>query len=89
MSDTQSAATEYTTDSRRPDRLVSIDVFRALMIAGMIFMENPASRHSVPATFIDSPWNGLTIADTIFPGFLFIVGVSMTMAFARKKYVAD
>ncbi len=65
-------------------RLLSVDALRGLVIAGMIFMDHPASRSAVPKIIIDSPWSGLTFADLVFPSFLFIVGVSMAISFTRK-----
>jgi predicted acyltransferase len=65
-------------------RLLSIDALRGLVIAAMIFMDHPARWDSVPTWLLDSRWNGLTIADLVFPSFLFIVGVSMAISFARK-----
>ncbi len=65
-------------------RLLSVDALRGLVIAGMIFMDHPAKPISVPHFLIDSPWSGLTLADLVFPSFLFIVGVSMAISFTRK-----
>src|SRR5687767_7405634 len=66
-------------------RLLSLDVFRGMTIAGMLLVNNPGSW--VPAHIYPplkhAPWNGWTPTDLIFPFFLFIVGVSMTFSYGR------
>uniref|UniRef100_A0A0E0R9G0 Heparan-alpha-glucosaminide N-acetyltransferase catalytic domain-containing protein n=1 Tax=Oryza rufipogon TaxID=4529 RepID=A0A0E0R9G0_ORYRU len=61
-------------------RLVSLDVFRGITVALMILVDDVGG--IVPA-ISHSPWDGVTLADFVFPFFLFIVGVSL--AFAYKK----
>ncbi|KAF1888860.1 hypothetical protein Lal_00036902 [Lupinus albus] len=61
-------------------RLVSLDVFRGLTVGLMILVDEaggllPALNHS--------PWNGLTLADLVMPFFLFIVGVSLALAYKK------
>ncbi|HZS47818.1 MAG TPA: heparan-alpha-glucosaminide N-acetyltransferase domain-containing protein [Blastocatellia bacterium] len=64
-------------------RLVSLDVFRGITVAAMILVNNPGS--SAVYTPLDhAEWNGWTPTDLIFPFFLFIVGVSISLAFAKK-----
>jgi predicted acyltransferase len=66
-------------------RLVSLDVLRGLTVIGMIFVNSAAYVHYVngfpvyPA-LMHSEWAGLTLADWVFPAFLFMVGVSIPMA---------
>jgi len=64
----------------RPDRLLSLDAFRGIAIAGMILVNNPGTWHSVYPALQHSEWNGCTPADLIFPFFLFIVGVATTLS---------
>lgn len=64
----------------KSQRLVSLDVFRGFTVALMILVDDaggliPALNHS--------PWNGLTIADFVMPFFLFIVGVSLGLAYKK------
>lgn len=64
--------------------MVSLDVFRGLTIAGMILVNNPGSWAHVYWPLEHAAWNGWTPTDLIFPFFLFIVGVSMTLSFAAR-----
>ena len=70
---------------KQSERLVSLDVFRGLTIAGMILVNNPGSwRHIYPA-LEHAKWNGCTPTDYIFPFFLFIVGVAITISLTKRK----
>ena len=66
------------------ERLVSLDVFRGATIAGMFVVNTPGSWDHVFAPLLHAEWNGWTYTDTIFPFFLFIVGVSMAFSFSRR-----
>lgn len=63
----------------------SLDVFRGLMIVGMIFVNHPPPDVPTYAPFAHAAWHGWTLADTIFPGFLFTVGVSIRLAMADDR----
>ncbi len=65
-------------------RLVSLDVFRGGTIAAMILVNNPGSWDHMYAPLQHADWHGWTITDLIFPFFLFIVGVSIVLAFTRQ-----
>ena len=65
-------------------RLVSLDVFRGLTIAGMVLVNNPGTWSSVYWPLLHAEWHGWTPTDLVFPFFLFIVGVSITLAFGRR-----
>lgn len=64
------------------NRLLSLDAFRGFTIAAMILVNSPGSYRAVYSQFKHAPWNGWTFADTIFPCFLFIMGVSMMFSLA-------
>jgi len=64
--------------------MVSLDVFRGATIAGMILVNDPGSWGHIYAPLEHAEWNGWTPTDLIFPFFLFIVGVSMTLSFASR-----
>lgn len=68
-------------------RLEALDVFRGATIAGMIVVNNPGTWAHVYPPLLHAEWHGWTFTDTIFPFFLFIVGVSIAMSFARR--IAD
>lgn len=68
------------------DRLVSLDVFRGFTLAGMILVNMLGIYYATtPGLLKHAPWIGLTLADLVFPFFLFIVGVSMNFSFASRS----
>ena len=73
-----------TTPATKPGRLVSLDVFRGLTVAGMILANNPGSGGAVYPPLKHATWDGWTPTDLIFPSFLFIVGVSITFALSKR-----
>jgi predicted acyltransferase len=75
---------EYRSGGQGAGRLLSLDVFRGLTIAGMILVNNPGPSGSVYWPLEHAAWHGWTPTDLVFPFFLFIVGVSITLAFARR-----
>lgn len=68
----------------KSDRLLSLDVFRGITIAGMILVNNPGSWGHMYAPLGHANWHGWTPTDLIFPFFLFMVGVAMTLSFDRR-----
>jgi predicted acyltransferase len=70
-------------------RLVSLDVFRGITIAGMILVNNPGDWSHVYAPLEHAAWHGWTPTDLIFPFFLFIVGVAMPFSFNRRLSLGD
>ncbi len=66
------------------DRLISLDVFRGITIAGMILVNNPGTWSKVYKPLLHAPWNGWTPTDFIFPFFLFIVGVAMSLSLTKR-----
>ncbi|PWJ57743.1 uncharacterized protein DUF1624 [Dyadobacter jejuensis] len=65
-------------------RLLSLDTLRGYTIAAMILVNFPGSESFVYHPFQHSHWNGLTFTDLIAPTFLFIVGVSIALAYTPK-----
>lgn len=79
-----------TSDSSVPSgRLFSLDVFRGATIAGMMLVNNPGSWSNIYAPFKHAAWHGWTYTDTIFPFFLWIVGVAMTFSFTKRVERGD
>lgn len=74
---------------QKSERLLSLDVFRGITIAGMILVNNPGDwAHAYPA-LKHSAWNGITPTDWIFPFFLFMVGVSVAFSLSKRKERGD
>ena len=65
----------------RSSRWVSLDAFRGLTIVGMILVNNPGSWEYSYEPLTHAEWNGWTLADLVFPFFLFIMGVAITVSF--------
>jgi predicted acyltransferase len=55
-----------------------------MTIAGMILVNDPGTWAAVYWPLDHAEWNGWTPTDLIFPFFLFIVGVSMTLSFTAR-----
>ena len=66
-------------------RLLSLDFFRGLTIAAMIIVNDPGSWSHVYAPLRHAEWNGATPTDLVFPFFLFIVGVSISLSLSKRK----
>jgi predicted acyltransferase len=72
------------------ERLLSLDVFRGLTIAGMLLVNDPGSWGSIYPPLEHAAWNGWTPTDLIFPFFLFIAGVTTHLSLsARRAQGAD
>jgi predicted acyltransferase len=70
-------------------RLICLDIFRGLAVAGMILVDNPGSDEKAYWPIAHAEWNGWTPADFIFPSFLFLVGVSLVFSFAKRREKGD
>lgn len=66
------------------ERLLSLDVFRGATIAAMILVNNAGDWNNVYAPLLHAQWHGWTFTDLIFPSFLWIAGVAMTLSFAKR-----
>lgn len=66
------------------ERLVSLDVFRGITIAGMVLVNNPGTWAHIYWPLQHAQWHGWTPTDLVFPFFLFIVGVAITLAFGSR-----
>src|SRR5215208_5356095 len=66
------------------NRLVSLDVFRGITIAGMVLVNNPGSWEHIYWPLEHAVWSGWTPTDLVFPFFLFIAGVAIPLAFGRR-----
>ena len=71
-------------DEAQKTRLVSLDVFRGMTVAGMILVNNPGTWEAIHPPLQHAEWNGLTPTDLVFPFFLFIVGVAIPLALGKR-----
>jgi len=71
------------------ERLISLDVFRGITIAGMVLVNNPGSWSVIYPPLKHAEWHGCTPTDLIFPFFLFIVGVAITISLKKRKDRGD
>jgi predicted acyltransferase len=79
VSDTPPAGT-------KPARLLSLDAFRGATMALMVLVNTPGGPDSY-GPLKHSEWNGWTITDLVFPSFLWIVGVAITLSLGKR--IAD
>jgi predicted acyltransferase len=71
-------------------RLVSLDVLRGLTVVGMILVNSMAgmfygAEAKVFPPLLHAHWDGLMLADLVFPGFLMMVGVAIPLAMANAQ----
>ena len=70
-------------DADKPERLLSLDMMRGLAVMGMILVNSMAGLASEGTVFpllLHAHWDGLTLADIVFPMFLTMVGVSIPLS---------
>src|SRR5437868_9304996 len=65
-------------------RLVALDAFRGAIIALMVVVNDPGNGRFSYGPLEHAEWNGWTPTDVVFPSFLWIVGVAMTLSLGRK-----
>jgi predicted acyltransferase len=65
-------------------RLLSLDVFRGITIAGMVLVNNPGTWESIYWPLRHAEWHGWTPTDLVFPFFLFIVGVAIALSLGNQ-----
>ena len=75
--------------STKRERLLSLDVFRGITIAGMLLVNNPGTWSAIYPPLEHAPWNGWTPTDLIFPFFLFIVGITTHISITSRRERGD
>ena len=68
-----------------PKRFLALDAFRGFAIAGMILVNTPGSWAYVYRPLMHADWHGSTLADLVFPFFLFATGAAMSFSFAKYE----
>lgn len=84
-------ATTSTATSSAPERerLISLDVFRGITIAGMLLVNNPGTWSAIFPPLEHAAWDGWTPTDLIFPFFLFIVGITTFLSMSARRARGD
>lgn len=69
------------------ERLTSLDAFRGFDILTMVFVNYIAGMAAIPFVLrhAAADQDVFTLTDVVFPGFLFIVGVSIPLALAKRR----
>lgn len=65
-------------------RLTSLDALRGLTVAAMILVTDPGTYEHVYPPLLHAQWQGATPTDMIFPTFLVITGIAITLAFSAR-----
>lgn len=73
----------------KSERLVSLDVFRGMTVAGMLLVNNPGTWSAIYPPLAHAPWHGWTPTDLIFPFFLFIVGITTELSLRARRARGD
>ena len=66
------------------DRLVALDAFRGLTMAFMVLVNDAGDGRHTYWPLQHAEWNGWTPTDVVFPSFVWIVGVAMTLSLGKK-----
>ena len=72
----------------RRERIYSIDVLHGITIFLMLFVNDLGWVNGVPWWMRHSPSNddGITFVDLVFPAFLFVIGMSIPIAFLTLRF---
>jgi predicted acyltransferase len=71
------------------ERLLSLDVFRGITVAGMLLVNDPGSWANIYPPLEHAAWNGWTPTDLIFPFFLFIAGITTYLSLSSRRARGD
>jgi predicted acyltransferase len=71
------------------ERLLSLDVFRGMTVAGMLLVNDPGSWEHIYPPLEHATWNGWTPTDLVFPFFLFIVGITTYLSLSSRRARGD
>lgn len=66
-------------------RIIAIDIFRGLAVFIMLLVDSLPDFVNAYPLLLHSEWQGLTLADTAFPSFMFIMGTAMVISFSKHK----
>ncbi len=74
-----------------PKRLLCLDIFRGVTIAGMIFVNNLGAWTDTSRLprLTHAEWHGCTLVDLIFPLFIFMVGVTSVFSLEKRAQMGE
>ncbi len=67
-------------------RSVSLDFLRGLAVALLLLITAPGSWEAIYAPLQFAEWHGCTLADLVFPTFLFVMGAAMWFSFEKYDH---
>ena len=70
---------------KKTERLITLDIFRGIIVALMIMVNQPGSWSYKYDQMSHAQWDGCTLTDMIFPFFLFIVGIACWFSFQKHQ----
>lgn len=76
------------TSNLKSNRFLSLDVFRGLTICLMIVVNTPGTGAHLYPYLVHAEWFGFTLADLVFPSFLFAMGNAMSFSMGKMKEMA-
>ena len=71
------------------ERLLSLDVFRGMTVAGMLLVNDPGTWGAIYPPLEHASWNGWTPTDLVFPFFLFIAGITTHLSLTARRARGD
>jgi len=71
------------------ERLLSLDVFRGMTVAGMLLVNDPGTWEAIYPPLEHATWNGWTPTDLVFPFFLFIAGITTYLSLTARRARGD
>ena len=71
---------------KQAQRLLSLDALRGFTVAAMLLVNDPGDWGHIYGPLEHAEWNGWTFTDAVFPFFLFMSGMAMTMSLARRAF---
>ncbi len=73
--------------TQKSNRFLSLDVFRGLTICLMIIVNTPGTGAKLYPYLVHVHWFGFSLADLVFPSFLFAMGNAMSFSMSKLKQV--
>ncbi len=70
--------------SSPPTRLVSLDAMRGAIIALMVLVNTAGGLPQAYEPLKHAEWHGWTLTDVVFPSFVWIVGLSLTLSLGKR-----